>query len=289
MISSSNWYDQLNAHHAADAAHASAAAPVHASASQRISDQVAGQLYTLVQQRQLQPGQRLPAERQLAALLGVSRTALREAIQKLSSQGILRSRPGAGTFVQEAGSTPADWQAQAVAALAPLLRHDPQYRYDVLETRQILEAGTAWHAAQRATAQDKAQIQRCFDNLLHCQRIEDSQAAARADAQFHLAIAEASHNAVIVQVMRSLFELMHSTMAENRQLLFVHTHSAGLAQLTQQHHDLMQAIVAGEPERARSVIGEHLHFVHDQLVQADADAARQQRLGRLSSSISPSP
>ena len=63
----------------------------------RISDQVAEQLYTLIQQRQLQSGQRLPAERQLAEELGVSRTALREAIQKLSSRGLLESRVGAGT------------------------------------------------------------------------------------------------------------------------------------------------------------------------------------------------
>lgn len=253
----------------------------------RISDQIAEQLYTLIQQRQLQPGQRLPAERQLAEDLGVSRTALREAIQKLSSRGMLESRIGAGTFVQ-ASASQQNWHEQVISPLVPLMRDDPQYRYDVLETRQSLEVSTAWHAAQRATAQDKARIQRSFESLLHFQHLQDTEASAHADAQFHLAIAEASHNAVIVQVMRSLFELMLNTVAENRRLMFVHDNTKVLEQLTQQHYQLMQAILDGEPEQARSVISDHLNFVHDKLTQADADTARLQRLGRLSPSVATS-
>lgn len=253
----------------------------------RISDQIAEQLHTLIQQRQLQPGQRLPAERQLAEELGVSRTALREAIQKLSSRGLLESRVGAGTFVQTPPSQH-NWHEQVISPLVPLMRDDPQYRYDVLETRQSLEVSTAWHAAQRATAQDKTRIQRSFDALLHYQHLQDTEASAHADAQFHLAIAEASHNAVIVQVMRSLFELMLNTVAENRRLMFVHDNTKVLEQLTQQHYQLMQAILNGEPEQARSVISDHLNFVHDKLTQADADTARLQRLGRLSPSVATS-
>ena len=253
----------------------------------RISDHIAEQLHTLIQQRQLQPGQRLPAERQLAEDLGVSRTALREAIQKLSSRGLLESRVGAGTFVQTPPSQP-NWHEQVISPLVPLMRDDPQYRYDVLETRQSLEVSTAWHAAQRATAQDKTRIQRSFDALLHYQHLQDTEASAHADAQFHLAIAEASHNAVIVQVMRSLFELMLNTVAENRRLMFVHDNTKVLEQLTQQHYQLMQAILNGEPEQARSVISDHLNFVHDKLTQADADTARLQRLGRLSPSVATS-
>ena len=250
----------------------------------RISDQVAEQLYTLIQQRQLQSGQRLPAERQLAEELGVSRTALREAIQKLSSRGLLESRVGAGTFVQTPPSQP-NWHEQVIS---PLMRDDPQYRYDVLEARQSLEVSTAWHAAQRATAKDKTRIQRSFDALLHYQHLQDTEASAHADAQFHLAIAEASHNAVIVQLMRSLFELMLNTVAENRRLMFVHDNTKVLEQLTQQHYQLMQAILNGEQEQARSVISDHLNFVHNKLTQADADTARLQRLGRLSPSVATS-
>lgn len=250
----------------------------------RISDQVAAQLLALVHDRQLQPGHRLPAERQLAQTLGVSRTALREAIQKLSIQGILISRVGAGTFVHQLPATSGSWHNQFTAPLVPLMRHDPQYLYDVLETRQMLELHTAWHAACRATAQDKSHIQRRFDELLHYQQIQNTEAASLADAQFHLAIAEASHNAVVVQVMRSLFDLMRNTVAENRRLMFVDNSSKVLEQLTAQHYRLMQAIVGGEPEEARSVITEHLAFVFEKLSEADANAARRQRMHRLTPS-----
>lgn len=248
----------------------------------RISDQIAEQLYQLVQQRQLQPGQRLPAERQLAEEMKVSRTALREAIQKLSSQGILVSRAGAGTFVQTTVPHPIGGTLQAISALEPLIRTDAQYLYDVLETRESLEVSTAWYAAQRATDEDKQRLQRRFDELLHYQSIQDTESAARADARFHLCIAQASHNAVIVQVMGSLFELVLGTVAENRQRMFAQDSSDVLEHLTQHHYDLMQAILAGEAQQARSVMLVHLNFVRDKLMQADADAARQQRLNRLS-------
>lgn len=246
----------------------------------RLSDQLAEQLYVLVQQRQLQPGQRLPAERQLAEELGVSRAALREAIQRLSSRGILESRVGSGTFV--CAHAPL-WSDQAISPLVPLMRDDPQYRYDVLEARQILETGTAWLAAQRATDKDRDRIRSCFDEMLNHQNIHDADNAARADTQFHLAIAEASHNIVVVQAMRSLFEMVLNTVAQNRREMFVHKDPKVLARLTQQHHDLMQAIVCGEPEQAKALIGEHLAFVHEKLLEADADDARLQRLGRFSS------
>lgn len=246
----------------------------------RLSDRVACQLLELVQERQLQPGARLPTERALAEQMGVSRTALREAIQRLSSRGVLESRVGAGTFV--CAHTPL-WHEQAVAPLASLLRDDPQYRYDVLEARQALELSTAWYAAQRATDQDRDRIRRCFDDMLRHQQAQDAVNAARADAQFHLAIAEASHNAVLVQMMGSLFELVLGTVAQNRRLMFVHSEPGTLDRLTQQHHALMQAIIDGEPEQARAAISDHLSYVHQRLTQADADAARRQRLQRFSS------
>ena len=246
----------------------------------RLSDRVAQQVLELIQTTPLQTGDKLPTERVLAEQLGVSRTALREAIQKLGSRGVLESRVGAGTFVLAPVQS---WHEQALAPLAPLMRDDPQYRYDVLETRQIIELSTAWHAAQRATVQDKDHIRRCFDEMLRHQQSQDAANSARADAQFHLAIAEASHNVVVVQVMRSLFEMVLNTVAQNRRLMFVHDDPKVLERLTLQHHDLMQAVIAGEPEQAKAVIAEHLDFVHEKLTQADAEAARMQRQGRLTS------
>ena len=96
----------------------------------RLADHVVEKLLALVQERGLQPGQKLPAERQLAEVLGVSRTSVREAIQKLTSQGVLSARRGDGTYVQSRPT--AHWLQEAMQPLAGLMDADPHYRYDVL-------------------------------------------------------------------------------------------------------------------------------------------------------------
>lgn len=244
----------------------------------RLSDQVAEKLLSLIQARDIPPGGRLPAERGLAQSLGVSRTALREAIQKLSSHGILISRVGAGTFL---AADAHQWPQESMSPLAALMQHDPQYRYDVLETRCALETSTAGYAAQRATDADKAKIQRCFDQMVDYQQRGNAELSAHADAQFHLAIAEASHNLVLLQVMRGLFDLMLSTVAQNRRIMVIQDSPASHDKLTHQHQALMQSILDGDPDQARAVIGQHLDYIRATLVKMDEDAARRDRATRL--------
>ena len=251
----------------------------------RLADHVVEKLLALVQERGLQPGQKLPAERQLAEVLGVSRTSVREAIQKLVSQGVLSARRGDGTYVQSRPT--AHWLQEAMQPLAGLMDADPHYRYDVLETRHALETSTAWLAAQRATAQDKAHIQRCFEVMLQHQQSGHAELAARADAQFHLAIAEASHNLVLVQVMQSLFTVVLSTVERNRHDMFRLSAPVTLQALTAQHQALMQAILEGDPQRARECIGEHLEHVRTTIQRMDEDRARRERSTRLPLDLAP--
>ncbi len=251
----------------------------------RLADHVVEKLLALVQARSLQPGQRLPAERQLAEELGVSRTSVREAIQKLISQGVLLARRGDGTYLQSRPT--AEWLQPAMRPLASLIDADPHYRYDVLETRQALESTAAWLAAQRATAEDKAHIQRCFEVMVEHQQSGHAELAARADAQFHLAIAEASHNLVLVQVMHSLFTVVLSTVERNRHDMFRLSAPVTLQALTAQHQALMQAILDGDASRARACIGEHLEHVRSTIQRLDEDRARQERSMRLPQDLAP--
>ena len=111
----------------------------------KVSDKVVQDLRTLVEKNQMQVGDRLPAERKLCEQLRVSRSSLREAIQQLTSQGMLVSKVGAGTFLQQ---LPTNWsQYQIVQPLSNLIDEDPAYRFDVQEARMVLEGGTAYYAA----------------------------------------------------------------------------------------------------------------------------------------------
>jgi len=236
----------------------------------RLSDQIAEQLETMIATQGLKPGDRLPAERQLAEQLEVSRPSLREAIQKLISKGLLVSRAGGGTFVQDVirNSACAD-------PMVALFRENPEYRFDVLEIRHALEGNAAWYAALRATDEDKQLIRERFGHMMAQHGSDNPMDEARADAAFHLSIVEASHNLVLLHVMRGLFELLQNSISHNLDKLY--TLPRVFEPLKEQHRALMEAVVASDPERGRKAAQEHLAFVEDSLKSIDADEARKVR------------
>nr|WP_315278709.1 transcriptional regulator LldR [uncultured Acinetobacter sp.] len=243
----------------------------------KVSDKVVQDLRTLVEKNQMQVGDRLPAERKLCEQLGVSRSSLREAIQQLTSQGMLVSKVGAGTFLQQ---LPTNWsQYQIVQPLSNLIDEDPAYRFDVQEARMVLEGGTAWYAAQRATAEDLKKIRACYEQIAHFQILADDDQAAIADAKFHLAIAEASHNLVLIQMMRGLFDLLQYNVVLGRRKVYTEAHR--FDQLHDQHFQVMDAIERQDPEAARAAVCGHIEFVVQQVRMIDEEDARRQRASRL--------
>ena len=239
----------------------------------RLSDEVASRVRALIEEQQLEAGMKLPAERQLAVQRGVSRNSLREALAKLVSEGVRISRRGGGTFIR--------WQHEAwseqniVQPLKSLMADDPDYSFDILEARHAIEASTAWHAAMRATAADKEKIRLCFEAT----QSEDPDLASQADVRFHLAIAEASHNVVLLQTMRGFFDVLQSSVKQSRQRMYLVP--PVFSQLTAQHQAVLDAIVAGDADGARKAMMAHLSFVHTTIKRFDEDQARQARITRL--------
>lgn len=239
----------------------------------RLSDEVADRVRALIDEKNLEAGMKLPAERQLAMQLGVSRNSLREALAKLVSEGVLLSRRGGGTFIRWRHDT---WSEQnIVQPLKTLMADDPDYSFDILEARYAIEASTAWHAAMRATPGDKEKIQLCFEATLS----EDPDIASQADVRFHLAIAEASHNIVLLQTMRGFFDVLQSSVKHSRQRMYLVP--PVFSQLTEQHQAVIDAIFAGDADGARKAMMAHLSFVHTTMKRFDEDQARHARITRL--------
>ncbi|WP_434665143.1 transcriptional regulator LldR [Klebsiella sp. B345] len=239
----------------------------------RLADDVARRVRALIEEQHLEAGMRLPAERQLAAQLGVSRNSLREALAMLVNEGLLVSRRGGGTFLRWQHE---EWSDQnIVQPLKTLLADDPDYSFDILEARHAIEASTAWHAALRATDAEKERIRLCFEAT----QSEDPDLASQADVRFHLAIAEASHNVVLLQTMRGFFDLLQSSVKQSRQRMYLVP--PVFARLTEQHQAVMEAIFAGDAEGARQAMMAHLGFVHATIKHFDEDQARQARITRL--------
>ncbi|MGY4492327.1 GntR family transcriptional regulator [gamma proteobacterium L18] len=233
----------------------------------RLSDDIVERLEGMILEGTLRAGERLPAERALAEQFGVSRPSLREAIQKLVAKGMLMSRQGGGNYVVESlGSTFSD-------PLMQLLESNPESQRDLLEFRHTLEASCAFYAAKRATELDRERLKVAFDALLDCYAREDKVTRAEegaADANFHLAIAEASHNAVLLHTIRGLFDLLKRNVVINIGGMY-EQRSETRDMLISQHRELYQAIIEGRAEDAREISSRHILYVQEVL-----DEVRQQ-------------
>lgn len=251
----------------------------------KVSVQIAEALLLMIEAQNLTMGARLPAERALCRELQVSRAALREAIGQLIGLGVLESRAGSGTFVRQP-LTVATFRASQSPALAEQAEQqndtqnaDPLYRLDVYEARLVLEAGTAWYAAQRATPADIDHIRGAYNRLAEFQRQGDTEQAAHADAQFHLAIAQASHNLVLLELMHNLFERLQHNVVTARRKIYTQTYE--FDKLHAQHFAILAHVSDGEPQAAREAICEHIGFVNQQITDIELQQARTQRVSRL--------
>jgi GntR family transcriptional repressor for pyruvate dehydrogenase complex len=242
----------------------------------RLSDDIVEQLERMILEGTLKPGGRLPAERALAEQFGVSRPSLREAIQKLTAKGLLISRQGGGNYVVESlGSTFSD-------PLLHLLESSPDAQRDLLEFRHTLEASCAYYAAIRATDVDRERLRQAFDTLQDCYSRSSEVSRAEegaADASFHLAIAEASHNAVLLHTIRGLFDLLKRNVVTNIGGMYKQrTETRDM--LISQHRELYLAIIEGRGDDAREVSSRHLLYVQEVLEEVRQQVQRTARAER---------
>lgn len=219
----------------------------------RISDAIAVELETRILEGSLKPGDRLPAERELASELGVSRPSLREAIQKLVSKGLVTTRHGGGTVVTDRLEAPFvdPWQQ--------MLAGHPMLQSDLLEFRHMLEGEAARLAAERATDVDIERIQAAFAALDDAYAGDDIVACIDRDVAFHQAIAEASHNVLIGHLTSSLLRVIHGHVSSN--LAYLHADPAKWDQLKMQHRAIRQSILMHDSAAAVTAARAHIDFV----------------------------
>lgn len=235
----------------------------------RLSDQVAVEIERYIAEGELKPGDRLPAERKLAERMGISRPSLREAIHKLVNKGIIQTRPGGGNYVSES------IEPSFVDPLSAILKDIPESRFQILETRYAIESTAAWYAALRATDEDKENIKRCYEIMIQMHGSDDPMEEAYADAEFHLSIVKASHNSVLLHVMRGLFSLYQNSISYN--LDKIYTIPKVFKSLCHQHEELMTSVIEGKPEKARLAAQTHIEFIESSLIEIDKDVARDSR------------
>lgn len=242
--------------------------------AEKLSQAVQNQIEALILQGVLRPGERLPAERDLADKLGVSRPSLREAIAALQGDGLLDSRAGSGVYVAEVLGC-----AFSPALVALIARH-PRAAGDYLDFRKDVEGLAAERAATLAGAADLAVIATTYQQMQDAHQRRDVQAEATLDVAFHMAIVEASHNIVALHMMRSMYELLRAGVFYNRARIFEAPQTR--ARLLDQHGAINDALQRRDGAGARAEIAAHLDFVAEQLArQSRADENEETARARL--------
>lgn len=217
------------------------------------SEEVVARLREMIQRGELQHGDRLPPERDLAKLLGVSRPTLRAGLRSLSAVGVLQSRQGAGTFVVEADESPTldSSSLQMMAALHGFSSDE------MFEARLALEMSIAGLAAERATSEQMTQMAEEITGMYAS--LDEPEQYLVHDMRFHQVIAAASNNRILTALMNMvsqiLFEARSKTVKGARDL----------KESAEQHREIYRAIREHNVESARQAM--HLHLTETQKSQ----------------------
>ncbi|QBX99864.1 FCD domain-containing protein [Rhodophyticola sp. CCM32] len=240
--------------------------------AEKLSQSVVRQIEQLILRGILRPGERLPSERELSERLGVSRPSLREAIAELQARGLLATRASAGIYVADVLGS-----AFSEALIRLFAAHDEAV-FDYVSFRRDLEGLAAARAATHGSDTDLKVIDTLFHKMEAAHSKRNPSDEANLDAEFHLAIIEASHNVIMLHMMRSMFDLLREGVFYNRQVMFKQRTTRDL--LLDHHRAINDAIQARDPKAARDAIITHLDYVEDDLKNQQR-AERNEDIARL--------
>jgi GntR family transcriptional regulator, transcriptional repressor for pyruvate dehydrogenase complex len=231
--------------------------------SHRLSDELADRLLDAIREQGLQPGDRLPSEREIGERYGVSRTVVREAVRNLAGRNVVRTRRGASPTV-------AAFPASAVSSSMSLyLRgHTRTISYEkVHEVRVAIETEMAAHAARRATHVGVAHLREQHEHIGTL--VDAGESIAEADLEFHRELARIADNTLFLVVLDSIVDLL----LDVRRATLLLPETPQLAHTL--HGTILAAVADRNPERARLAMRHHLDVVLDLWMRSqDAAPAR---------------
>ncbi|HEU4657489.1 MAG TPA: FCD domain-containing protein [Capillimicrobium sp.] len=212
------------------------------------SAQVREQLEQAIARGDYAPGDRLPSERELSEMFGVSRVSIREALRSLEAVGLVEVRHGAGTIVLDSSQ-------RATRDLSRWMRANRGEVLELLRVRAALDELAAAEAAERQDESDLAAIRAAQDAFAEAAEAEDRGRLSDLDMAFHLAVAQASGS----QLLANLLTELHGHLAESRAVFFG---PEGRAKVSAAEHEaIIDAIERGDDAAAREAIRTHVASV----------------------------
>ena len=215
-----------------------------------LSDEIVEQIIDLISRGILRPGERMPSEKQLCQQFGVGRTSVREALRSLSVMGILEPHAGEGTYVS------GDSSRYLEKTLHWSLLLDRKMVDDLIETRLTLESETAFLAAQRAGHDDLQEIEAAIEGMEQSANQPDSYLGF--DLRFHVAIARASQNSILFQLLGMIRGYLQTWIKETLSAPPAHHSELRANKSIAEHRVVQAALKSGNAERARQAMKEHI-------------------------------
>jgi GntR family transcriptional regulator, transcriptional repressor for pyruvate dehydrogenase complex len=219
--------------------------------SSRLYEQIVKQIEDSIERGDLKEGDQLPAERELALQFGVSRTAVREAVKALQEKGLVEAHPGRGTFITSETSN------SIRLTFNRMIKSEPREgTIHLVEVREILEPEIAALAATRVTEENLIELREAIE-IMDRAKLDDPNSFIEADLDFHLALAEAAANPLIL----SLIDSIVGVLREQRLSIF---QVEGGPDRGQYHHKrILEAIENRDTVGAREAMRAHLRQVRD--------------------------
>ncbi|MFQ5848306.1 MAG: FadR/GntR family transcriptional regulator [Candidatus Methylomirabilales bacterium] len=226
----------------------------------RVYQDIVAQVKDLIADGKLRPGDQLPSERELSEMFKVSRASVREAIRALESLGFIEIRQGEGTYIASSVET-------LLASVTSTLLQEADLLMQVFEARKILEPAIAALAAERATAEEVAELEEILKE--QAQEIAQAETGVEADTRFHSALAEAAKNEVLLRLNEAIVDHLRETRERS-----LHTEGRPPRSLAG-HREILGAIRDKDPANAREAMLIHLETIEHNVLKSPAPQRRQ--------------
>jgi GntR family transcriptional repressor for pyruvate dehydrogenase complex len=228
--------------------------------TKKVSESVVDQIEKMIESGKLQAGEKLPSVRELCDLFGVGRSAVRDAITTLKGKGMVNVKHGEGAFICEFNMT-------ALFNNQMLLLSSRDIN-ELFQVRKTLEAGIAEMASLHRSEEDLKLMEQCLST--------QSENNWEADYDFHMAIAKATGNQIMVQLMEFISISTKKAMIDFHQ--YIQKNSDIVITVKQQHDRIYGSIKMGESKHANQMMLEHLDFV-EELLQNSVSSSNSQQIG----------
>lgn len=218
----------------------------------KIYEEVAEALHEGIRSGVLKPGDKLDSVQQLAENFQVGRSAIREALSALKAMGLIEMRQGEGTYVKQFEES----SIKFPLSTAMLMNKDDVM--NLLEVRKIIELGAAGSAALKRTSEDLKIMKEALEEMSSAEGNEEL--GEKADLKFHLALAAATQNTLLVKLLNDVSDIMQQTMKETRRI-WLYSKQTTVGKLYEEHLAIYEAVLEQNEGKARIAMETHLNNV----------------------------